>query len=298
MLLGVVNAYKPQGMTSRKLVDVVLRKCPRKTKVGHAGTLDPMATGVLVIAVGPATKLIQYSQSSAKTYEGSFRLGFRSDTEDATGQIEAIDGAPTISRDEFASKLPTFEGTIQQTPPSYSAIKVGGERAYKAARKGVSLDIAARPVRIDSIELLDFDFPNFSLRINCGKGTYIRTLGRDIAKSLGSDCLMTKLERTAVGEFSSEESMSLEDIENQKIEDLIRDPVQMVNNLERVSLQSDQIEELRHGRRLKGIETQLKNEQAEELVAVCPKGKLLAILVRKSASEFGPKVNFVPLLFN
>ena len=252
-----------------------------------------MATGVLVIAVGPATKLIQYSQASQKAYEGSFKLGCRSDTEDATGEVEQIKSAPVVSKDHLVANLAKFAGTIQQTPPSYSAVKVEGQRAYKAARKGVSLEIASRPVRVDSIELLDFDYPHFSLRIRCGKGTYIRTLGRDIARSLGSDCVMTRLERIAVGQFCSESSLRVDEIENGSIEELVRDPTCMVDSLVKIELDGDQVEELRHGRRLSG----LSNGSEQELVAVGEGGQLLAILERKCSDEFGAKINFAPLLF-
>ena len=256
-----------------------------------------MATGVLVIAVGPATKLIQYSQASQKTYEGSFQLGCQSDTEDATGEVEQIADAPLVSRDELVGKLSTFVGTIQQTPPNFSAVKVAGQRAYKAARKGVSLDIASRPVRIDSIELIEFDYPNFSLRIKCGKGTYIRTLGRDIAKSLGSDCVMTGLDRTAVGGFSAETAYSLDEIESKEIEALIREPGLMIQSLPRIELDAEQIEALRHGKRLFGLGADLPDVHLQEVVAVDRVGQLLAVLERRPSGEFGSKVNFVPVLF-
>ena len=234
MLFGVINAFKPQGMTSRDVVDKIVRCCPRKTKVGHAGTLDPMATGVLVVAVGPATRLIQYAQASGKSYTASFRMGYCSDTEDITGDVQSIADSPTVSQEEMVRTLDQFVGTIQQTPPMYSAIKVNGQRAYKAARKGVALEISARPIEVHSIRLLKFDFPEFTIAIDCGKGTYVRTLGRDIAKSLGSDCVMTALQRTAVGRFTNESSVKLEEIENHGVEKSLLDPISMIGSLPRI----------------------------------------------------------------
>ena len=151
MLFGVLNVNKPAELTSRDVVNRIVRQCPRKTKVGHAGTLDPMATGVLVVAIGPATKLIQYAQGSNKTYIGSFRLGLRSDTEDITGTVEELPDAHPITQSDLVAAFDQFTGQIMQTPPQYSAVKVDGQRAYKAARQGKSLDIKPRPTHIDSI---------------------------------------------------------------------------------------------------------------------------------------------------
>jgi len=285
-------------MTSRDVVDIIVRRCPRKTKVGHAGTLDPLATGVLVVAVGPATKLIQYAQGSSKSYIGNFRLGHRSDTEDITGEVEEIPNAAKVTEQELKEKLGQFHGTIQQTPPMYSAVKVDGQRAYKAARKGISLDIAARPVQIDAIELLEFSYPDFSIKIDCGKGTYVRTLGRDISRSVGSDCVMTDLCRTAVGSFPIESSINLDQIKDQPIEYLLHDPLSMVGSLPKTVLDSDQTETLRHGKRLSALSLNIADEAVEELAAVNGDDQLLAILKRKSAAEFGSKINFVPVLYN
>ena len=156
-----------------------------------------MATGVLVVAIGPATRLIRYSQDATKSYVGDFRIGFTSDTEDITGVVKTVPRETPISQQAIEDALKQFHGVIQQTPPQYSAVKVDGKRAYKVARDGGSVEIQSRPVRIDSIRLLRFADPDFSLAIDCGKGTYVRTLGRDVAKSLGSDAVMTDLQRTA-----------------------------------------------------------------------------------------------------
>jgi tRNA pseudouridine55 synthase len=171
MLFGVLNVFKPAEFTSRDVVNIVQRACPRKTKVGHAGTLDPMATGVLVVATGPATKLIQYAQNSKKSYVGAFRLGLQSDTEDVTGDVKELPGAPVITESQLRDSLPEFIGSVSQIPPQYSAVKVNGQRAYKAARRGELVEIKARPTTIYSIDLLSFEYPDFAIEIQCGKGT-------------------------------------------------------------------------------------------------------------------------------
>ncbi len=296
LLIGVAVVNKPKGLTSRDIVNRIVRRCPRKTKVGHAGTLDPMATGVLLVAVGPATKLIQYPQRQRKTYIGSFRLGLTSDTEDITGEVIALDEPVVISKSQLEKALPQFIGEIEQTPPQYSAIKVDGQRAYKAARAGKSVDIKARPVQIESLRLLQFDYPDFQIEIKCGKGTYVRTLGRDIAKVLGSDVVMTELQRTAIGEFSIDSAVSLDQIQQTDIESCLLDAKSLVAGLPTTTLNESEIERLRHGKRLccSAWETP---ESDSEIAALNQEGKLLAILERKSNAEFGTKINYVPQLF-
>jgi tRNA pseudouridine55 synthase len=295
MAFGVLNVFKPAGPTSRDMVNQIQRACPGKVKVGHAGTLDPMATGVLVIAVGPATKLIQYVQQLRKTYVGQFRLGLQSDTEDITGEVAEIAAAPIVSETELQNLLPNFVGTIQQTPPQFSAVKVGGQRAYKVARQGKTLVIKPRSVEIHSIRLLKFDYPNFEIEIECGKGTYIRTLGRDIAKALGSDTVMTALQRTAIGGFSIDSAVTLEQIQQDSVESIFVDAVSMVAGLPTTTLDTLEIERLRHGKRLCPIAWDLA-ESETEVAAINVTGKLLAVLERKSKTEFGSKINFVPQL--
>ncbi len=296
MLIGVAVVNKPKGLTSRDIVNRIVRRCPRKTKVGHAGTLDPMATGVLLVAVGPATKLIQYPQRQRKTYIGSFRLGLTSDTEDITGEVITLDEPVVISKSQLEEALPQFIGEIEQTPPQYSAIKVDGQRAYKAARAGKSVDIKARPVQIESLRLLQFDYPDFQIEIKCGKGTYVRTLGRDIAKVLGSDVVMTELQRTAIGEFSIDSAVSLDQIQQNDIESCLLDAKSLVAGLPTTTLNDSEIERLRHGKRLCCSAWEVA-ESDSEIAALNQEGKLLAILERKSNAEFGTKINYVPQLF-
>jgi tRNA pseudouridine55 synthase len=204
-LSGILNTAKPAGITSRRVVDHVLRLLRpidgKTAKAGHAGTLDPLATGVLVVCVGQATRLIDYVQRMPKTYEGTFLLGRTSDTEDVEGQVVEISDPPRPTAGEIEGAFGRFLGTILQRPPAYSALKVEGRRAYALARAGKEVELAPRPVEICSIELLEYDYPSLRLRIECGSGTYIRSLGRDLAEALGTGAVMSALVRTAIGDY-------------------------------------------------------------------------------------------------
>ena len=199
---GVLNLNKPGGMTSRDVVDLVSRPLRKaKVKVGHAGTLDPLATGVLVVCVGSATRLIEYVQRMPKAYRTVVLLGARSDTLDADGKVEAVEDPPIPTEAEVRSALLTQVGTISQMPPQFSALKVEGKRAYDLAREGQAVELAARPVRIDQVELISYAWPRLELQVDCGSGTYIRSIARDIGEILGCGGLVEVLTRTRIGPF-------------------------------------------------------------------------------------------------
>src|SRR5262249_42878481 len=166
-------------MTSRAVVDCVARPL-RGVKVGHAGTLDPLASGVLVVCVGAATRLIELVQRMPKTYQTVVRLGSRSDTLDADGEVTATPSPRVPHETEVRHALEAQVGTILQQPPEFSALKVAGKRAYDLARAGESVALQPRPVRIDRVELLAYEWPHLTLEIDCGSGTYIRSIARDI----------------------------------------------------------------------------------------------------------------------
>lgn len=215
---GFLNIDKPQGLTSRSVVDHVNRLLRERgftrgtlPKVGHAGTLDPLATGVLVVAIGAATRLIELVQSRSKTYRGSFLLGKRSDTEDVAGQV--VDGdvtrASAVTRAELDAALAEFRGRIEQVPPAYSAVKVAGRRAYELARRGTTVELEAKTVEIHRLDVARFEPPKLTLDIECSSGTYIRSLGRDIGERLGCGAVMSALERSRVGPFELSEAISV-----------------------------------------------------------------------------------------
>jgi tRNA pseudouridine55 synthase len=207
---GLLVLDKPQGITSRAAVDRAQRWFPRGTRIGHTGTLDPLATGVLVLCLGVATRLTEYVQRMAKTYRTEILLGARSDTDDADGVVTQVPVVRPPTLDVVRTCLATFVGAIEQVPPSYSAAKVTGRRAYDLARAGQEVALEARTVRIDAIDILVYDFPRLEIEVRCGKGTYIRSLARDVGEKLGCGGLVQFLRRTTVGPFTADRAVSLD----------------------------------------------------------------------------------------
>jgi tRNA pseudouridine55 synthase len=246
---GLLILNKPKGVGSRKLVDQVARHLPR-VKAGHAGTLDPLATGILVVCVGPATRLVQNVQDLPKTYRTLVHLGARSDTLDADGRIE-VEPAPKIpSADEVREAIRPLVGVVSQTPPAYSAKRIGGKRAYDLARAGQVLELAARPVRIDRIAVLEYSWPHLFLEIDCGGGTYIRSIARDIGDALTCGGYVETLIRTRTGPFALEHAIDPAELSAASIKHLLRPSLEAVPNLVRIVLEPGQVEAIIQGKRL------------------------------------------------
>ncbi len=210
-LHGWVNFDKPYDMTSTQAVGKI-RWLHKAQKAGHAGTLDPLATGVLPIALGEATKTIAFAQNAMKTYEFTVTWGEHRDTLDAEGEVlETSDVRPAL-KDIEAALLP-YIGDIEQVPPKYSAIKVDGARAYDLARGGTDVELKSRPVYIEAINIINTEKESASFRMDCGKGTYVRAFARDIAAELGTCGYISALRRTRVGPFRAEYAISLAELE-------------------------------------------------------------------------------------
>ncbi len=209
----VLNINKPEGFTSHDVV-AKLRGILKTRRIGHCGTLDPMATGVLPVCVGKATKASEFIMGFDKEYIAGVRLGFTSDTQDATGNITKT-GAPLPSAEDVRRALLKFTGEQEQTPPMYSAIKIGGQKLYTLARQGVEVERKRRVITIKYIDMLSADEEKgeYTLRIGCSKGTYIRTLCHDIGADLGAGALMASLVRTRTGAFTLERSVTLSEVE-------------------------------------------------------------------------------------
>jgi tRNA pseudouridine55 synthase len=204
---GLVVVYKPRGITSHDVVDGVRRILGTK-KVGHAGTLDPMAQGVLVLGVGRATRLLRYLSGLDKEYEGTGVLGVETDTLDADGEV--VRTAPVdVRRDALEKAMSSFVGEIDQVPPAYSAVKVGGERMYKAARRGEAVEAEPRHVRVDAFELSRYDSPEFDFVVRCSSGTYVRSLVADVGTAVGPGAHLSRLVRTRVGPFGLDRAVML-----------------------------------------------------------------------------------------
>lgn len=211
---GFLNVDKPLGLTSHDVVAKLRRAAKTQygsaVKIGHAGTLDPLATGVLVICLGQATRLSEYVMDTTKKYRARVHLGVSTTTYDAEGEVTAQHDAGFVSRDLVVSTLTRFVGDIEQIPPMYSAIKQGGRKLYELAREGKTVERAARSVRIDSLDLIEWDWPECTLEVTCSAGTYIRSLAHDLGEVLGCGAHLTALTRTASGNFLLENASSLE----------------------------------------------------------------------------------------
>lgn len=214
---GIINVNKPKGITS---FDVIrkLRKILSLRKIGHTGTLDPLAEGVLLICVGKATKLAQDIEAHSKEYVAEFELGYKTDTYDIEGTvIDKVENF-SVTKEKLLEVINTFLGNIKQIPPMYSAIKVNGQKLYDLARKGETIEREARDIFIESIELLEFDGKKAKIKCSVSKGTYIRSLIYDIGEKLGTFAVMTSLLRTKVGEETLDKSFTLAEIESLKNE--------------------------------------------------------------------------------
>ena len=234
-------------MTSRDVVNVIQRRLPKKTKVGHAGTLDPLAEGVLVIGVGPAVRLVPYVQQQPKHYVATFCLGKSSVSGDLEGEITQHPDLPQPTREQLDDAALTLIGEIEQTPPAHSAIWVDGRRAYQRIRAGEEFEMPKRKVRIDRLTITRYEYPEVDLDIVCGSGTYIRTLGIDLAVATGSNAVMSFLSRIAVGPFHLKAAVSIETLrDGDFIESLL--PARMaVEQLTHVRLSDEECVRVGHG---------------------------------------------------
>lgn len=214
---GVLIINKPKGYTSHDIVNIVKKEL-NITKVGHAGTLDPNATGVLPVLIGNATKISKYLIEHDKVYIAELKLGEKSSTGDLEGEIIEKKSVPKLNEDQIKDILKLFLGKQQQIPPMYSSIKINGKKAYEYARKGLKVEMEPREIEIMNISLMKFQDNIITFKVKCSKGTYIRVLCEDIAKSLGTVGLMKELCRIKVNEFDIKNSVTLDDIKNGNVQ--------------------------------------------------------------------------------
>lgn len=214
-IMAVDKPYRMSSFGALAHVRYVMSKrLGKKVKIGHAGTLDPLATGVLVLCTGKMTKLIEQLQTHTKEYIATMQLGATTDSYDREHTVNRTYPKAHITQDLIRSVLPQFIGNISQVPPTYSAVKVNGDRAYSLRRKGNSVELAPKTVRIDEIEIIDFnaDEKTLAIRVVCGKGTYIRALARDLGRALGSGAFLTSLRRTRVGDIRVEDCVDFDKV--------------------------------------------------------------------------------------
>ncbi len=286
--IGLLNIDKPPGISSRAAVDRVVRLV-RPAKAGHAGTLDPIASGVLAVCIGRATRLIRYVQQWPKRYRATFLLGYQSVTDDIEGDVQLLESAPVPTQDAIVAATVELTGEIEQLPPAFSAVKVAGRRAYELARKGKKVELTPRNVTVYALQVLAYRYPELVLDIECSAGTYVRSLGRDLATRLGTAAVMSALCRTAIGPLRVEDACRLDDLSPATLGDRLLPPLAAVGDLPSVALDASQIEAV--GR---GMTVALRDESiaigAAEVAAVDAEHQLVAILVRRG-SVWGPVCN-------
>jgi len=274
---GLLNLNKPTGLTSRKVVDQVVRIAPR-VKVGDAGTLDPMASGVLVVCLGPATRLIECVQRMAKTYEATIRLGARSDTLDVEGDVVEAENPPIPDEGAVRAALAGQVGEILQRPPEYSALWVKGRRAHELARAGHAVELEPRVVRIDRIELLNYEWPRLELAIDCGGGTYIRSIARDVGEILGCGAVLERLVRSRIGHFTLETAVDPSTLTPESLASHLRPPREAVAGMPSLTLHSeDHVLAISQGKSLPAEALSVSSLPPGQLALLTPDGRLAAL---------------------
>ena len=243
---GIVIIDKPAGWTSQDVVSK-LRGVLKTRRIGHGGTLDPMATGVLPVFVGRATRGVEFFEHAEKTYEATLRFGLSTDTEDISGTV-LEEREVSISEDDFLGVIPKFRGKIQQIPPMYSALKVNGQKLYDLARKGKEVERQPREIEIFKLECLEFNGNEARLLVHCSKGTYIRTLCKDIGDALGCGGCMAALRRVTAGEYTIDEAVPLDKlVAAENPESYLRPVDSMFRNYPAVTLTANQEKRCRNG---------------------------------------------------
>ncbi len=276
-MFGFLDIWKPPGPSSFDMIRQIRRCVERKVKIGHAGTLDPLAEGVLVLCLGQAARLVELVHSYPKQYVTQAHLGASSTTDDAEGQISEIAAAspqPALKRVEQI--LRQFTGVIEQVPPAFSAVKVAGRRAYEIARSGKMPDLAPKKVTIHSLEIIEYEYPRLRLRVVCGSGTYIRSLVRDIGGELGTGGYCEEIIRESVGPFGADRSVRPDQINAENIERFLIPPIEAVPPEARITITDEQARDLAHGR---AIDFSGKPDSSEKLLgAVNQSGDLIGLL--------------------
>jgi tRNA pseudouridine55 synthase len=273
---GLLNINKPSGMTSRSVVDRALRVF-RGMRAGHAGTLDPLASGVLIVCLGGATRLVDYVHRMRKTYRTTVRLGARSDTFDAEGQIEESITPVMPSEASIREALAAQVGTISQAPPPFSALRVAGRRAYDLARQGQRPKLAARSITVHRVELLSYAWPALSLEIECGSGTYIRSIAHDLGEVLGCGGLVEVLVRTQIGPFTLADAIDLARLDDPSPERLIRPASEAVAELPHWRLSFEQCARTVQGQSIPLSPLEAAALPDGEIALLAPDGLLVAI---------------------
>jgi tRNA pseudouridine55 synthase len=299
---GVLVVDKPVGLTSHDVVQIV-RKGTNIRRAGHTGTLDPRASGVLVILIGPAVRLSEYVSASDKRYQAVIRLGATTDTYDADGRILSTSPVDQITEEQFEEALQSFVGEIEQVPPPYSAVKIKGRKAYEMAREGEEVDLEPRRIKVYSLELLEWAPPEAVVDVYCSSGTYVRSLAHDLGEKLGCGAHLIGLRRTKSGRFTLRDAVPLrrlrEAFEDGNWYQYLIPAAEALSDWPAIELPHEQVDAIRHGHRIpaEGLEITRESDQGGEspnmVRGVSEQGELVALLeFVTEANEWQPKKVF------
>jgi len=284
---GVLVVDKPVGMTSHDVVEAIRRGTGIR-RAGHTGTLDPRASGVLVILIGPAVRLSEYVSASDKRYQAIIRLGSSTDTFDADGKFVQSNQPVNVTEEQFEKILKNFEGEIEQTPPPYSAVKVGGRRAYDMARQGEEVELAPRKIQVHHLEVLEWAPPEVVVDVHCSSGTYVRSLANDIGVQLGTGAYLVGLRRTKSGRFSLRDATPLRKLQEAfqagNWYQYLIPAAEALADWPAVELNPDEVEEVRHGHRVKMAADAPTTEMVRGVSAA---GELIALMIPAANPEDG-----------
>ncbi len=279
---GILNIDKPYGITSMEVVRRVKRALGVRKGVGHGGTLDPIATGVIPVCIGQSTRVMEYLLDSSKEYTCRIHMGVSTDTYDAMGEITAERDASEVTRERIESALLEFRGQIEQVPPAYSALKRQGRRLYDLAREGVKVELEPRVVLVHETRLLEWEPPSATVNIVCGKGFYVRSLAHDLGNELGCGGHMTSLVRRRTGPFGLDDAISLDDavqiVESGRMADLLIGPDSALESMPAMVLGQRHLDPTLHGRPLPAGVGPVTDSDEERIRAYSTDGTFVAIM--------------------
>jgi tRNA pseudouridine55 synthase len=286
---GVLVVDKPVGMTSHDVVQAI-RNGTGLRRAGHTGTLDPRASGVLVILVGPAVRLSEYVSASDKRYQAIIRMGGSTDTFDAEGKVTTAEAPLNVTEAQFEEALKTFVGEIEQTPPPYSAVKVQGRKAYEMARKGEEVDLAPRIITVHHLEVLEWAPPEVVIDVHCSSGTYVRSLANDLGQKLGCGAYLVGLRRTKSGRFSLRDATPLRKLQEAfqagSWYQYLIPAAEALGDWPAVELNPDEVEGVRHGHRVKAKEGETTEPKVR---GVSTQGELVALMELATGEDGSPE---------
>jgi tRNA pseudouridine55 synthase len=287
---GVLVVDKPVGMTSHEVVQII-RRGTNIRRAGHTGTLDPRASGVLVILIGPAVRLSEYVSASDKRYQAVIRLGANTDTYDSDGKVTSTNPLE-VTEEQFETELKKFIGEITQTPPPYSAIKMQGRPAYEMAREGEEVEMQPRIINVYSLDVLEWAPPEVTVDVHCSSGTYVRSLAFELGEKLGCGAMLTGLRRTKSGRFTLKDAVPLrkliESFDNNSWYKFVIPAAEALAEWTALSLNNEQVEAIRHGHRIPG-----EGKAGEMVRGITEQGELVALLEFDEATkEFQPRKVF------